>query len=677
MFRKLASLLLIVFLLAPVLSTVTLAQTIQSVCLITDIGRINDGTFNEFAYDGMLRAVDEFGLESTFIETQAPSDYEDNINVCLDGDYDIIITVGFALADAARAAAEANPDVFFIGVDQDFTSAEPLSNLVGLQFREDQAGFLVGAMAALMTESGIVAGVYGAEIFPVIKFRNGFEQGVAYINPDVSTLGVYIPDFQAPDQGQEAAIQFIGEGADVIFGAGGPTGSGGIAYAATQDVLVIGVDQDEYFTTFGGGESPGAENLITSAIKRVDNGVYDMISAAVTGEGFPENSTYVLEIANDGIDFAPPHDADVPQEVIDQVTEIREMLREGSVVTGVDPVTGEMLEGDMQADDEMGMNMAGSITSACLVTDQGGVNDGTFNELAANAIGQAAEDFGIETSILESNTPDDFTPNINTCLDSGAGAIVTVGFLLADATLEAAMENEEVFFIGVDQFFMDHPSNLVGLQFREDQAGFLAGALAALISESGTIGGVYGQEIPPVIKFRNGFELGAAYVNPDIVTVGAYIDSFVDPAAGQELAEALIGEGADMIFGAGGATGSGGISFAAQEGVMVIGVDQDEYFTTFGGGESPGSENIITSAVKRVDVGVYNMLAALIDGSVEWAGGSLYILDASNGGVGLAPSHDADVPQEFLDAVVEIEAQLADGTLTTGVDPVTGALLDE
>ncbi len=317
---------------------------VQSVCLITDVGSVNDGTFNEFAYDGMIRAVEEFGLESTFIETQNPADYAANINTCVEGDWDIIITVGFTLGDAAREAAMESPEIFFIGIDQDFSSVDPLPNLVGLQFREDQAGFLAGAMAALMTESDVVAGVYGLDIFPVVKFRNGFEQGAQFINPDINTLGVYIPDFQAPDQGQEAAAQFIGEGADVIFGAGGPTGSGGISYAATEDILVIGVDQDEYFTTFGEGESPGAENLITSAIKRVDNGVYDMISSIVAGEGLPENSTYVLSLFNDGIDFAESHDADVPQEVIDQVNEIKSALTAGSIVTGVDPISGVLLD---------------------------------------------------------------------------------------------------------------------------------------------------------------------------------------------------------------------------------------------------------------------------------------------------------------------------------------------
>jgi len=315
---------------------------ITSVCLITDVGRVNDGTFNQYAYEGMKRAVEEFGLESTFIETQAQTDYATNINTCINDGYDAIVTVGFLIADATLAAAEANPDVYFIGVDQFFEA--PPENLVGIQYREDQAGFMAGALAALMSQSGTVAGVYGIDIPPVVKFRNGFEQGARFINPDINVLGTYIDSFTAPDRGASAAEQFIGEGADVIFGAGGPTGSGGIKRAAEEGIWVIGVDQDEYYTTFGSGSTPGAEYLISSAMKRVDLGVYNMIKALVEGEGWAGGGLYILEIANGGIALAPPHDAPVPQEVLDRLEEIRAGLEDGSIETGVDPVTGELLD---------------------------------------------------------------------------------------------------------------------------------------------------------------------------------------------------------------------------------------------------------------------------------------------------------------------------------------------
>jgi basic membrane protein A and related proteins len=322
------------------------APAIESVCVVTDVGRINDGTFNQYAYEGMIRATEEFDLDDNYIETVSETDYANNINTCIQGGADIVITVGFLLADATTLAAEENPGVYFIGVDQ-FLVDGP-TNFVGVQFREDQAGFLVGALAALVSaENGFdtVAGVYGVEIPPVVKFRNGYEQGVRYINPDLTILGTYIDSFVAPDRGAQVAEQFIGEGAGVIFGAGGPTGSGGIRAAAQAGVYVIGVDQDEYFTTFGGGETEGAEFLITSALKRVDVGVYTLIAALVNGEmdAFPGGSNFVLEIANDGIDIGPKHDSDVPDEIYEQVTEIREMLGSGELETGVDPVSGALL----------------------------------------------------------------------------------------------------------------------------------------------------------------------------------------------------------------------------------------------------------------------------------------------------------------------------------------------
>ena len=358
--RKVLLVLTLVLLAGMSLLSPALAQDplIESVCLVTDVGRVNDGTFNEFAYKGMTDAVADFDLDSTYIETTGQVDYATNIQTCVDSDFGAIITVGFLIADATRLAAEENPEVFFIGVDQ--FHAEAPANLVGVLFREDQAGFMAGALAGLMTESGIVAGVYGIDIPPVIRFRHGFENGVAHTNMDAEALGVYIPSFIDPATGAETARQFIDEGADVIFGAGGPTGSGGIQAAATEGVFVIGVDQDEYVTTFGNGESPGANMIISSAMKRVDQGVYLSLQALVEGDAMTFHGAAgirTLSAGNDGVGLAPPHDADVPEEVSAQLDEIFAGLQDGSVSTGVDPITGEkimddMMDEDMSDDDE-------------------------------------------------------------------------------------------------------------------------------------------------------------------------------------------------------------------------------------------------------------------------------------------------------------------------------------
>jgi basic membrane lipoprotein Med (substrate-binding protein (PBP1-ABC) superfamily) len=321
---------------------------------------VNDGTFNQFAYKGMVDAVEDFDLDSTYIETTGQVDYATNIQTCVDSGYDAIITVGFLIFDTTLAAAQANPDVYFIGVDHFYGDAP--ANLVGVQFREDQSGFMAGALAGLMTMSDIVAGVYGIDIPPVIKFRNGFENGVAHTNMDAQALGVYIPSFIDPATGAETALQFIAEGADVIFGAGGPTGSGGIQAAAAEGVLVIGVDQDEYVTTFGNGESPGADMVISSAMKRVDQGVYLSLKELAEGDAMSFGGNTVLSAANDGVGLAPPHDADVPDEVLAQLDEIFAGLQDGSISTGVDPITGEMLMDDMM-DDDMMMSATATVTA--------------------------------------------------------------------------------------------------------------------------------------------------------------------------------------------------------------------------------------------------------------------------------------------------------------------------
>lgn len=325
-------------------------DAIETLCLVTDLGRVNDGTFNQFAHEGALQAADEFDLEYRWIETQAETDYEANIQTCIDEGFEVIITVGFLIADATNAAAAANPDVHFLGVDQ-FVMGGP-SNYVGIQFREDQSGFLAGVLAAQVAASvgsDTVAGVYGIDIPPVKKFRNGFEQGARYINPDMNLLGVYIDSFVARDRGASAAIQFIGEGASVIFGAGGPTGTGGIVAAAQQGIFVIGVDQDEYVTSFGGGETPGSEYIISSAIKRVDQGVYDMVAALAHDdmEGFPGGGIYLMDVALNGVGLAEKHDADIDDAFFAVADEVAAMMVSGEVSTGVDPVSGDLAMDDM------------------------------------------------------------------------------------------------------------------------------------------------------------------------------------------------------------------------------------------------------------------------------------------------------------------------------------------
>ena len=194
--------------------------------------------------------------------------------------------------------------------------------------------------------------------------------------------------------------------------------------------------------------------------------------------------------------------------------------------------------------------------------------------------------------------------------------------------------------------------------------------MAALLTETGIVGVVGGREdVPPVVRFVNGFISGATAIDPDINALSVYNPSFTDPAAGRSAAEQFLGEGADVIFGAGGQTGSGGITAAAEAGAWAIGVDQDEYFTTFGGGTAPGSDRLATSAMKRVDLGVFTNIANALAGTLE---SGIFTLDAANGGITYAPFHDAAIPDDVATQIEEIRAGLADGSIDTGIDPNTG-----
>ncbi len=298
--------------------------------LVTDVGKVDDKTFNQFAYEGMMRAAKKFGLEANYIETQQPTDYDKNIQTFAEEGYDMIITVGFMITDSTLKMAAQYPDIKFAGVDQFY--GEPLDNTMGLLFAEDQSGYVAGALAAMMSETGVIGIVAGMEIPPVIKFRKGYENGARYINPDIKVLGVYIDSFTAPDRGKAAAEAQIADGADVIFGAGGPTGSGGIVAAMEKGVFGIGVDQDEYYTTMGGGPAP---YLLSSAMKRVDNAVYSAIEAFAK-DTF-KGGHYMGSAENEGIGYAPFHDAEdkVSRKVKAKLDEILEKLADGSLKTGV------------------------------------------------------------------------------------------------------------------------------------------------------------------------------------------------------------------------------------------------------------------------------------------------------------------------------------------------------
>lgn len=302
--------------------------------LVTDVGEIDDKSFNEAAWRGVQESAEELSLAEEcigYIETQDAKDYQPNLESFIEEGYSILVTSGFAMGEATNEMAKKYPDVYFMGTDQWY--AEPQPNLVGLVFNEDQSGFLAGCLAGLMTESNVVGGVYGTDLVPpVVYFREGYENGAVYCNPDVETLGAYHPGglamgFTDPEWGHETAGSMIEQGADVIFGAGGKTGNGGVEEAAERGVWCIGVDVDQYYTL----QEFVRPYLLSSAMKMITTGLVDIVESIDTG-------TFEGGQVFGSADLAPYHDTGdrIPQEVRDRVTEVTQGIWDGTIQTGVE-----------------------------------------------------------------------------------------------------------------------------------------------------------------------------------------------------------------------------------------------------------------------------------------------------------------------------------------------------
>ena len=300
--------------------------------LVTDVGEVDDKSFNQSAWEGAQLAEQELDAIVNYIETKDGKDYAANIALFADKNYDVIVTVGFAMGEATGIAATEYPGINFIGVDQWFDGSIP--NVTGLLFPEDKAGFLAGALAAKMTKTGTIAAVLGTDLIPpVVAFKEGYEAGAAYVNPDVNVISTYHPGgldvaFTDPEWGGTTAKQAIDNGADFVFGAGGKTGNGALEEVATHDGLYcIGVDSDQWLTL------PAAHPcLISSAMKLITPGVFYLIQLSHDGV-FPGG----LFFGETGL--APFHDfdGDVPQDVKDLLVDLDAGLKDGSISTGYAP----------------------------------------------------------------------------------------------------------------------------------------------------------------------------------------------------------------------------------------------------------------------------------------------------------------------------------------------------
>lgn len=296
----------------------------MKIAIVTDVGGVNDQSFNQSAWEGLQKAEKELGVRASYKESKQNSDYAPNLETILDAKNDLIWGIGFMMGDAIYAAATKNPGQKYAIIDMAYD--KPLDNLLGVVFKAEQPSFLVGYIAGKMTKTKNVGFVGGMD-FPVIhSFHYGYLAGVKQANPDVKVQVQYAGSFSDAAKGKSIALQMFQQGADIVFHAAGDTGAGVIEAAKEQGKFAIGVDRDQNYLA--------PNNVITSAMKRVDNGIYNVAKDLKAGKFKGGLISYGL--AEGGVDIAPTSSKLVPASILKEVDALKARIIKGEIVVPVD-----------------------------------------------------------------------------------------------------------------------------------------------------------------------------------------------------------------------------------------------------------------------------------------------------------------------------------------------------
>jgi len=303
----------------------TPAKVDFTVGMATDVGGLNDDSFNAAAYRGIMRAKDELGIQEIVIESKRQEDYVTNLQTLIDGGADLIWGVGFMMQASIDEMAQANPDHKFGLIDEQVNQP----NAASVLFKEQEGSFLVGYIAGKATKTNRVGFVGGVESPVIGRFEAGYRAGVKAANPNATVDVVYAAAFDDPAKGKDIALTMFNTGADVVFHAAGGTGQGVIEAAAEKNLFAIGVDSDQNYLA--------PNNVLTSMIKRVDVAVYEVIKQSVEGN-FPGGQIVRLGLAEDGVGYADSTLWDkVPEGTKAEVDKWAQAIKDGKVTVPETP----------------------------------------------------------------------------------------------------------------------------------------------------------------------------------------------------------------------------------------------------------------------------------------------------------------------------------------------------
>ncbi|WP_195251566.1 BMP family lipoprotein [Romboutsia sp. 1001713B170207_170306_H8] len=312
-----------------------------------------------------------------------------------------------------------------------------------------------------------------------------------------------------------------------------------------------------------------------------------------------------------------------------------------------------MMVGCSNKGNESSSGNSSNVIKIGMVTDTGGVNDESFNQSAWEGLQRLKKEYGDKVNVkyLESKQDADYTPNVETFVDEEMDLIIGVGYKLENAIKEASKNYPDNNFAIIDT--QVDAKNVDSLLFADNESSYLTGLIAGKMTKTGKVGFIGGMESEVISKFEYGYKAGVLDSNPEAKISTQYTNSYTDSALGKSIANQMHTDGVDVIFTAAGACGTGAIEAAKENNKMAIGVDQDQ--------NKLAPKNVITSAMKNVDVTVYNISKDLLEGKYE--GGKVIVSTLETEGVGIAPTTKDNVPQDILDYVNEIKNKVKYGDI--------------
>ncbi|WP_455540104.1 BMP family lipoprotein [Terrisporobacter sp.] len=292
--------------------------------------------------------------------------------------------------------------------------------------------------------------------------------------------------------------------------------------------------------------------------------------------------------------------------------------------------------------------------TVAMITDVAGVNDQSYNQSAWEGLQRAEKELGVKIKYLESKQDSDYTTNLETLADEEVDLIIGVGSKLGPTIEEGAKNYPEQKFAIIDETYEEIPSNVKSVLFDAEQSSYLVGLIAGKMSETKNVGFIGGLDIPVINTFKYGYMAGVKAADKSCEIQTQYANSFTDQAKGKAIASQMMSKSADTIFIAGGDVGTGAMEAIKEAGKYGIGVDRDQ--------SDLAPKNVLTSAIKRVDVGMYETIKELVDGKFQ--GGISATYGLKENGIGIADTTSNLVPQDIMELVNKQVEKLKAGEIS-------------